>query len=367
MSQTVADEALLGAAPQAARDAARDGVTLHALRADPAACFWGFYDKTLPPVLTVGSGDVVYVEALTPLAGDAPDLLMDEGTRAVYEGIPPEERGPGPHVMTGPIALEGAEPGDTLEVRILSMAPRLPYGSNVAGWWGGLYEDFQQEFITVWELDSAAGLVRAAFTYEYTASERYPVPPVGVVEPDPAGRRPTLQGISVPLRPHFGIAGVAPEEDGKVSSVPPWRFGGNLDNWRIGPGGTMYYPVFNPGALFYVGDPHLAEGDGELDGTAIEASANAWLQLILRKHFPVTSPILETATHWYTHGFDEDLNLAMKMAAREMLEFLARRHGLMREEAYGLVSVVGDLGVTQVVDLRQGIHCGIPKSVFSAS
>jgi formamidase len=160
------------------------------------------------------------------------------------------------------------------------------------------------------------------------------------------------------------VCGVAPRENGRINTVPPGDFGGNVDNWRIGGGATMYYPVFHRGALFYVGDPHLAEGDGELSGTAIEASANVWVQLSVRKDFPVDGPVLETATHWMVHGYDEDLNRAMKVAARRLLRFLTDRQGLSRDDAYSLASVAADFAVTQVVNVRQGIHGAIAKSVF---
>ena len=179
--------------------------------------------------------------------------------------------------------------------------------------------------------------------------------------------------------------GVAPAEVGHHNSIPPGQFGGNLDNWRLGPGVTMYYPIMVDQALFYIGDPHMAEGDGELSGTAIEASANVWLQLIVRKDVPLDSPVLETPSHWYTHGFDSlppptdaparpsnvgappgDLNAAMRMAATEMLAFLIKQRGLSRDDAYSLLSVAADFGITQVVDTRQGVHCGLARSVFAA-
>ena len=127
----------------------------------------------------------------------------------------------------------------------------------------------------------------------------------------------------------------------------------------------MYYPVFRPGALLYLGDAHMAEGDGELSGTAIEASANVLVQVQVRQDLPVTAPVLETATHWYTHGFHETLDGAMRMAARQMLTFIVQRYGLTRDEAYSLMSVAVDFGVTQVVDQRQGIHAGLPKAIFA--
>jgi acetamidase/formamidase len=140
---------------------------IHELRATPATCFWGFFDAALPPVLRVRSGDLVRIETLTHQAGDAPDLMMDAGVRVVYDAIPIAARGPGVHVMTGPIYVEGAAPGDTLEVRVLSMEPRLAYGTNIAAWWGHLYDDFGKERITIYRIDTASGLARAAFAFDY--------------------------------------------------------------------------------------------------------------------------------------------------------------------------------------------------------
>ena len=336
---------------------------LHVLRATPANCFWGFFDRSLPPVLTVRSGDVVHVETLTHQAGDAPDLLMDDGVRAVYSGIPSAERGPGVHVMTGPVAVEGARPGDTLEVRILSMRPRLPYGTNIGAWWGYLYPEMKKERITIYRVDEASGFAQAAFAFDYRLTSKYDAPGT-LIPPERTDRQPALQSVLVPLRPHFGVMGVAPRESGKVNSIPPGDFGGNVDNWRVGPRATMYYPVQNDGALFFVGDPHMAEGDGELSGTAIESSADGWLQLSIRRDLPTDSPLLETATHWYTHGFGADLDEAMRQAAVRMVSFLEKRFGLSRDDAYSFISVACDFGVTQVVDQRMGVHAAAPKAAF---
>ncbi|HTW89521.1 MAG TPA: acetamidase/formamidase family protein, partial [Candidatus Binataceae bacterium] len=266
----------------------------HALGATAANCFWGFFDKSLAPVLRVHSGDIISIETLTHQAGDAPDLMMDDGVRQVYENIAMPERGPGVHIMTGPIFVHGAEPGDTLEVRILGFEPRLPYGSNIAAWWGGLYDEFRKERITIYRIDAEAGWARAAFAFDYRSSPRYDAPGA-IIVPDRSSREAALANVTVPLRPHLGVMGVAPKEDGRINSIPPGDFGGNIDNWRIGPGAIMYYPVFNPGALLFAGDPHAAEGDGEISGTAIEASANVLLQVFVRKDFRVDHPILETA------------------------------------------------------------------------
>ena len=336
---------------------------LHVLKATPQSCFWGFFDRSRPPVLTVRSGDVVQVETLTHQAGDAPDLLMDDGVRAVYEGIAASERGPGVHVMTGPIAVEGARAGDTLEVRILGMRPRLEYGTNIGAWWGYLYPDMRKERITIYRLDAASGNAHAAFAFDYELTAKYDAPGT-IIPPERTRRVPALEGVRVPLRPHFGVMGVAPREPGKVNSIPPGDFGGNVDNWRIGPGATMYYPIQNDGALFFVGDPHAAEGDAELSGTAIESSHDGTLQLIVRKDFPTDAPLLETATHWYTHGFGADLDEAMRAAALRLVAFLERRFGLSRDDAYSFISVACDFGVTQVVDQRMGVHAAAPKAAF---
>ena len=243
------------------------------------------------------------------------------------------------------------------------MSPRLEYGTNIGAWWGYLYDEMRKERITIYRVDAASGFAHAAFAFDYAHSPRYDAPGT-IIAPEKTKRTPALEGVLVPLRPHFGVMGVAPAERGKVNSIPPREFGGNVDNWRLGPGATMYYPVQCEGALFFVGDPHMAEGDGELSGTAIESSADGWLQLTIRRDLPTDSPLLETATHWYTHGFGADLDEAMRQAALRMLDFLGRRYGLSRDDAYSLLSVAGDFGVTQVVDQRMGIHAGVPKAAF---
>jgi acetamidase/formamidase len=345
----------------AAADTIRDAGNLHILKATPQNCFWGFFDKTLPPVLTVDSGDIIYVEALTHHAGDAPDLLMDDGVRAVYDQV--TDRGPGVHIMTGPIEVRGAEPGDTLMVRILKTEPRLPYGSNLSAHWGYLYNTFKKERVTIYKLDFEANLARPEFAFDFKGRPLYDVPGF-VSTPDPAARQPFASKIAVPMRPHYGVMGVAPGESGRINSIPPGNFGGNIDNWRIGAGGTMYYPVFNRGANFFVGDPHMAQGDAELSGTAIEASLNGYFQVFVLKDFPITNPILETDSHWITHGFNEDLNKAMRQSADQMLDFLVNKRKMSADEAYTMISVGVDFGVTQVVDIRQGCHAAVPKSIF---
>jgi acetamidase/formamidase len=177
-------------------------------------------------------------------------------------------------------------------------------------------------------------------------------------------RKQALTGIRVPARPHLGTAGVAPAINGRTSTIPPGSHGGNIDNWRIGAGATMYYPVQVEGALFSIGDPHVSQGDGEISGTAIEASLDVLMQIILRQDFAVAGPLLETPKYWIVHGFNEDLNLAMREASLNMLALLNDHVGLSKDDAYSLMSVSADFAVTQVVDGRQGCHVRIPRSIF---
>lgn len=349
----------------AAALAAAPSGAAHDLPATPDTCYWGYFDRDQPPVLEIRSGDVVRVEAITHHAGDAPDLLMDDAIGRLWAGIPESERGPGVHVMTGPIAVEGAEPGHTLLVRVLEVAPRLPFGSNCAAHWGLLYDAYGKERITIYGLDEVEGetVAEPQFAFDFTERALYDVPGV-ITPPDPSRRQPFSRAVRVPVRPHLGVMGVAPAEPGRISSIPPGVFGGNVDNWRLGAGTAMAYPVFTRGAGLYVGDPHLAQGDGELCGTAIEASLDVTLQVFLLDDLPVTAPVLDAADQWLVHGFGDDLDEAMRMAAEQALWLLTDRLGLSPDDAYSLASVALDFGVTQVVDGKVGCHAAIAKSLF---
>ncbi len=337
--------------------------------ASPDTCFWGYLDREQPAIIEVDSGTELVIEAITHHAGDAPDLLMDDGIRAIWEGIAPALRSPGVHIMTGPIHVRGAKPGDTLRVELLDMRPRMPYGSNCAANWGLFYEKFGKERITIYELvDPPAGgefsaAARPKFGFDFTALEIYDVPGV-ISPPEPERRQPFGRSVEVPVRPHLGVMGVAPADGERRSSIPPGVFGGNVDNWRFGPGATVHYPVFNDGALFYVGDPHFAQGDGEICGTAIEASLDVKLRVSVATDIPVAAPLLLTESHWYTHGFGDRLDEAMAMAADQMLHLLVDRGGFTMDEAYSLASVAVDLGVTQVVDGTVGCHAGISRDIL---
>jgi acetamidase/formamidase len=335
---------------------------LHTLPATPGTVHWGYFDASLAPVLKVRSGDLVQAETISPHAGDDPDLMFDPAIEALYRGIPEAERYPGPHIMTGPILVENARPGDMLEVRYLSMTPRCQYGSNLAAHWGHLYRELgSKERVTIYRLDAGGNTAQALYAYDFPG--KYSVP--GTITRCPAcDRQAALPGVRIPVRPHLGAAGVAPDQPGRISTVPPGKHGGNIDNWRIGAGATMYYPVQVDGALFSVGDPHISQGDGEVAGTAIESSLDVLFQIVVRRDFSFPSPLLETPDSWIVHGFNEDLNVAMREAALDMLRLLTEQRRLSKDDAYSLMSVAADFAVTQVVDQRQGVHVRIPRAIF---
>jgi acetamidase/formamidase len=249
-----------------------------------------------------------------------------------------------------------------LEVRYLSMTPRCPYGSNFAAHWGYLYQELgAKERVTIYRINPDGNTAEALYAYDFPG--KYTVP--GTITRCPAcDRQSALPGVRVPLRPHLGCAGVAPDQPGRISTVPPGKHGGNIDNWRIGAGATMYYPVLVDGALFSVGDPHVSQGDGEISGTAIESSLNVLFQISVRRDFSFPSPLLETPDSWIVHGFNEDLNVAMREAALDMLTLLTEQRRLSRDDAYSLMSVAADFAVTQVVDQRQGVHVRIARAIF---
>ncbi len=347
------------------------GVDPQTLVASPDSCFWGRLDPAEPATLEVSSGAVIDIEAVTHHAGDAPDLMMDDGLDAIWNAIDPSDRAPGVHIMTGPIAVEGATPAGSLLVRILDMAPRVEYGSNCAANWGLLYDTFGKERITIYELDSpgagdsAFGATASpAYGFDFTERELYDIP--GVISNPAADERQKFSlPVNVPVRPHFGVMGVAPPGDETLSSIPPGVFGGNVDNWRLGPQAAMLYPVFQNGGGLYVGDPHFAQGDGEICGTAIEASINARIQVVAISDIAVTSPVMFVGDSWITHGFGDTLDAAMRMAAEQMVWAMTDRIGLTADEAYSLCSVAVDFGVTQVVDGTVGCHGILDVSIFA--
>ena len=353
--------ALISAQSAAVRDDIQPSA-LHYLRATPETVHWGYFSPEIKPALVVKSGDLIQAQAVTHHAGDDPSLMMDCDIRRIFTEIAPETRAPGCHIMTGPIYVEGAEPGDMLEVRYFQMKPRFNYGSNLSASWGHLYKEFgETERVTIYKLDRNANTASALYAYNIEGDYGLPGRMTNCPECD---RHPALPGITIPARPHLGTAGVAPAVDAPVSTIPPGLHGGNIDNWRIGAGATMFYPVQVKGGLFSIGDPHVSQGDGEISGTAIEASLDVLFQIVLRKDFQFPSPLLQTDDCWIVHGFGADLDEAMKSASTDMLHLLTEHQGLSRVDGYSLMSVAADFGVTQVVDGTQGIHCRIERRIF---
>jgi acetamidase/formamidase len=334
----------------------------HIVKATPETVKWGYFDNSERPVAKIKSGDIVYLETISHRAGDAPGFMMDDEVKSIYEKIEITERGPGVHIVTGPIYIEGARPGDVLECRILDLKPRLPFGVNFSSKWGLLYDDFEKkEYVTLYRISEDTAYAESVFAYEY--------PAVGgglghIIPGDTINRSHSLKNIRIPLRYHLGTAGVAPAEKGRVDTVPPSYFGGNVDNRNFNVGTSMYYLVHVEGALFSAGDAHLAEGDGEISGTAIEGHINATIQFVLRDDIKIKNPVLETPSYWMTHGFDTDANKAIRFAALEMIDFLHTNKNVGRIEAYSLLSVAGDFSFSQVVNRVKGVHCALKKDIF---
>jgi acetamidase/formamidase len=314
---------------------------IHRLEATPATVAYGYYWSEAAPVLRIASGDIVDVDTLltnTPAgltrAGVQAEKIQTS-LQAIVSDVTGDKRGPGGHILTGPIYVEGAEPGDALEVKILSIDLPLDYGYN--GCSGFLPENCDRSLPA-----KIIPLDRKKMTAEF------------------------LPGIVIPLRPFFGSMGVAPaREAGRVSSNPPGMHAGNLDNRELVAGSTLYIPVFVPGALFEIGDGHAAQGDGEVDQTAIETSLRGRLQLTVRKNMPLKWPRAETTTDYISMASDPDLKIATATAIQEMIDFVASAKGLTKHQAYQLVSIAGHVAITQLVDKPVvGVHVKLPKSIF---
>ena len=310
------------------------------LKATPQTVVWGYYSAAAKPVLRIQSGDTVTVETLITsspdrlvAAGVKPDQVEPE-LRAIYDQV--KDKGPGGHILTGPIYIEGAEPGDALEVRILQILPKIAYAYNgFAPGRGFLPEDFPTARTIIIPFDLKRMVAQFA------------------------------SNIEIPMRPFFGSMGVAPPASaGRISSAPPGIHAGNLDNKDLVAGTRLFIPVHAAGALFEVGDGHAGQGNGEVDITAMETSLIGTLQLVVRKDMHLKWPRAETPSHFIVMGIHEDLTEAMKIAVREAIDFLMTEKHLSREDAYMLSSVAVDFDVTQVVDGTKGVHGMIPKSIF---
>jgi acetamidase/formamidase len=334
MKTTFAILALLTAAPAFTQLAKPK---THRLEATPETVAYGYYWSDAKPVLRIASGDIIDVDTLltnTPRglerAGVKPEDVQ-QTLRTVVDTV--TDKGPGGHILTGPVYVEGAEPGDALEVRVLSIDISIPYGYN--GCQGFLRENCKPNSTKIIPID------RKMMTAEFAPR------------------------IIIPLHPFFGSMGVAPPPAaGRVSSTPPGIHAGNLDNRELVAGTTLFIPVHVPGALFEVGDGHAAQGDGEVDQTAIETSLRGRLQLTVRKGMTLAWPRAETPTDYISMGTDEDLTKATKIAVQEMVDFLAATKGLDKLAAYQLTSIAGNVVITQLVDQTVGVHVKMPKAIF---
>ena len=313
--------------------------TTHKLPATPKTVVVGYYSAAAPPALRIKSGDTVEIETVSGSgkrleaagAKGIPQSLYDINDKVT-------DKGPGGHILTGPVFVEGAEPGDTLEVRIVKIDLAVPFAYNAFRPGSGfLPDDFPYSRFKVIPLDRARMVAQFA------------------------------PGIEIPLHPFFGSMGVAPPEGtGRLSSTAPWYHAGNMDNKELVAGTTLFIPVQAKGALFEVGDAHAGQGNGEVDITALETSLNGTFQFIVRKDMHLKWPRAETPTHYITMGFHEDLTEATTLATRDMIDFLVTEKHLSRDDAYMLTSVAADLSISQLVDTKKGVHASIPKNIFVA-
>src|ERR1700691_2686709 len=310
------------------------------LKATPKTIAWGYYAASTPPALRIRSGDSVEIDTLitnSPArleAAGVPPADVEPALRDIYREV--TDKGPGGHILTGPIYVEGADPGDTLEVRIQSIKLAIPYAYNT--------------------FRPGAGFLPDEFPYARTK----------II---PLDREKMIAqfspGIQIPVHPFFGSMGVAPPENlGRISSAPPWFHAGNIDNKEFVAGTTLFIPVHAPGALFQVGDGHAGQGNGEVDITALETSLTGVFQFVVRKDLHLRWPRGETPTHYITMGMHQDLQEAAKLAVEEMIDFLVTQKHLSREDAYMLTSVAADLSITQLVDGNKGVHAMIATSIF---
>jgi acetamidase/formamidase len=314
---------------------------VHDLTLIPQNVHWGYYDASVKPVLRIASGDTVRVETMIARgiqrlhAAGVKDDEIPESLKLVERTV--TERGPGRHPMTGPIFVEGAEPGDTLAVKMIGFEFLHPYGvSGFAPESGTLPEEFPYVRFQLVRFNIGAGTAQFA------------------------------PGITLKLAPFFGSIGVAPDPFvGRISSGPPGVHAGNLDNKELVAGSTLYIPVAAPGALISFGDGHAMQGDGEVTLTALETSLRGTVQISVRKGARLRWPRAETPTHYIAMGLSENLDEAAKLALREMIDFLVTEKKMTRDEAYILCSVAADLHVTQLVDGTKGVHAMIAKSIFT--
>jgi acetamidase/formamidase len=308
----------------------------HELQALPENIHWGYHDAALPPVLQVASGDTVHLTSWA--AADANALPPDRSLvqPGHLEALRMCEPGPATHMLTGPVHVEGAEPGDVLQIDLLDIALNDRWGYvQIRPLRGTLPDEFDRRAIIHPEIDIQRRTARLPW------------------------------GTEIALAPFFGIIAVAPPPHwGRVPSIQPRKFGGNMDNKELQAGTTLYLPVFNEGALFSAGDGHAVQGDGEVCITALETGLTGTFRLTVRKDLGYACPFAESPTHLISIGLHEDLDEAARIAVREMIDHICRRTSLDREQAYMLCSLAGDVRVTQLVDGEKGCHMMLAKALL---
>jgi acetamidase/formamidase len=307
----------------------------HTLAASTKTVSWGALDAKIPPRLTVASGDTVTIDTVSGNPAHLGDAsLLQPHHREICEKLRPS---PGPHILTGPVAVEGAEPGDSLEVRIKAIELTADWGySIIRPLFGTLPEDYPQFRCRIIPIDRQAMTTKLPW------------------------------GPTIPLAPFFGVMAVAPRPAyGVCSTVEPRDFGGNMDNKELVAGTSLYLPVFVPGANFSCGDGHAVQGDGEVCLTALETCLRGTFELVLHKGRRLEMPRAVTPTHLIAMGFDPDLDDAAKQALREMIRWLVELKGWSSEEAYVFCSLACDLRVTQLVDGNKGIHAMVERGLLA--
>jgi acetamidase/formamidase len=312
------------------------------LTVSPQTICWGYYWSKAKPALRIHSGDRAQIQTVS----GSPARLVAAGLKAedvqpelkqIFEQVPPTEKGPGGHLLTGAVFIEEAEPGDVLEVQIEKIDLDVPYAYNSFGPTSGLLQD----------------------DYPYSRTKIIPLDRKRMI----ASFGP---GIEIPLKPFFGSMGIAPPGEGKLNSAPPWIHAGNMDLKHLVAGTTLYIPVHQKGALFEVGDGHAGMGNGEVDVTAMETSLTGTFKFVVHKGASLRWPRAETPTSYITMGFNEELNKAVDLATHEMIDFLMTEKHLSRDDAYMLTSVAVDLEITQLVDGKKGVHAVCPKNIFTS-
>ena len=312
------------------------------LAATPSTVIWAYYSAKAKPVLNVHTGDTVRIQTLSTCGSN--DRLEEEGVAAadipsynadIYREV--KDKGPGGHILTGPVAIVEAEPGDVLEIQILKIDIDTPWACNgFAAGRGFLPNDYPYGGSKIIPLDRSRMLAHFA----------------------PA--------IDIPLHPFFGSMGVAPPPSaGRIDSAPPWMHAGNMDNKELVAGTTLYVPVHARGALFEVGDGHAGQGNGEVDITAMETFLTGTFRFVVHKDQHLLWPRAETPTHYISMGFSPDLKEATTLAVRDMINFLVEQKHLSRDDAYMLTSVAVDVDITQLVDGNVGVHAMCPKNIFT--